>query len=493
MKAVNDINCFINNSYLTFNLIASKNTPKVVLMLIIYLYFKQKNMFYSTNPYTGKQIAAYDYDTTQSLKNKLEACDEAFSVWSSLNVNERALQIKSIGEVLNKYKGEAAKVMTEEMGKPISESIAEVEKCITLCDYYTRVGPDFLNDKNIKTSVKESYVTYAPIGVILGIMPWNFPFWQVFRFIIPTLLAGNSVVIKHALNVPASALLIEKIINEALSVENAYVNLFAKNRVTEHTIANKIIKGVSLTGSVKAGKAVAAAAGKVLKPVVLELGGSNALIIFEDADIESSAEACIKSRFQNNGQSCIAGKRLLVHEKIQTKFIEVLLDKVRALKVGDPTHSDTQISVLAKREFVMDLEQQLDISVDEGALILIGGNNKSYSFEPTVLRDVTPDMAIFKEETFGPVLSVTTFKDEKEAIELANNTEFGLGVSLFSKDTDRMKSLVTKFNDGAVFINSFVKSIPELPFGGSKNSGIGRELAEEGLKAFVNIKTVVVE
>lgn len=448
-------------------------------------------MFYSTNPYTEERIKEYQYETTQSLKDKLSACDKAYANWSLLSVEERAKQIKNIGKELDKHKMLAAETMTKEMGKPITQAIAEVEKCITLCNYYAKEGPELLAPKNGKTT-EESYVLYEPTGVILGIMPWNFPFWQVFRFAIPTLLAGNTVVVKHALNVPECALLISTIITTSLSVNNAYVNIFTSNKITERVIANSIIKGVSLTGSTKAGKSVAEAAGKVLKPVVLELGGSNALIVFDDAAIEASAEACVQARFQNNGQSCIAGKRLLVQEKIQSKFMECLLQKVNELKMGDPMLPKTQISVLAKREFVMTLEQQLDNSLDKGAMILVGGTNKSYAFEPTVVSNVTPEMPLFIEETFGPVLAVTTFKTEEEAIHLANNTAFGLGVSLFSQNIEKMKNLVPKFNDGAVFINSLVKSIPQLPFGGSKSSGIGRELAEEGLKAFVNIKTVFI-
>ena len=449
-------------------------------------------MFYSTNPYTGKRLKEYQYDTEITLKTKLNNCEIAFNDWSLITVKERANQIKAIGAVLHKYKTRCAEVITEEMGKPITESIAEIEKCITLCNYYAKEGIQFLANKKGNTT-EESYVTYAPVGVILGIMPWNFPFWQVFRFIIPTLLAGNTVVVKHALNVPESALLINKIVNEALIVKNAYVNIFTSNQVTETTIANSVIKGVSLTGSTKAGKSVAQAAAKVLKPVVLELGGSNALVVFEDADIEKTAEACVKARFLNNGQSCIAGKRLLIAKKIEKEFITCLIEKVKTLNLGDPTNPKTEISVLAKQEFVTSLAQQLQDSVEKGAEILTGGNHENCVFEPTIVNNVTIDMALFCQETFGPVLAVTTFATEQEAINLANNTEFGLGVSLFSKDIEKMKSLIPQFNDGAVFINSFVKSIPQLPFGGSKNSGIGRELAEEGLKAFVNIKTVVIQ
>ncbi len=448
-------------------------------------------MFYSTNPFTGKRILEFDYHSTQKVKDKLMSANEAYFEWSQGSVANRIKYIEKVKEVLLKNKEKAALLITTEMGKPISESYAEIDKCIDLCDYYADNAVEFLEERVLKTA-PESVKIYEPLGVILGIMPWNFPFWQVFRFAIPTLIAGNTVVIKHALNVPECALLLEEIFNTAIQDIKPYVNLFITNKKTENLIANDIIKGVSLTGSTKAGKAVGALVGGELKPMILELGGSNALVVFKDADIEKTVDICIQSRFLNNGQSCIAGKRLLIAEEIQSEFMQLLIEKVQALKIGDPMDVDTKISVLAKREFVLNLEQQVSQSITMGGLLLLGGNSHDYYFEPTIISNVTPDMPLFSQETFGPVLAVTNFKTVDEAVALANNTDYGLGVSLFSKDICEMRSLIHKFQDGAVFVNSLVKSMPELPFGGSKASGLGRELSQEGIKAFVNVKTVVI-
>ncbi|WP_010522236.1 aldehyde dehydrogenase family protein [Aquimarina agarivorans] len=448
-------------------------------------------MFFSTNPYTGKRILEFEYHSTQQVKDALTSLVHAHEGWKKRSTVQRVGDIEAVKTSLLKHKDKAAKLISTEMGKPISESYAEIDKCVNLCEYYAKVSVDFLADKTIN-SAKNSWVIYEPLGIILGIMPWNFPFWQVFRFAVPTILAGNMVVVKHALNIPECAQLIEEIFTEAIPEFKPYKNLFLTNKNTENLIANDHIKGVSLTGSTNAGRAVAAAAGKEIKPVILELGGSNALVVFKDADIEKTVDICVKSRFLNNGQSCIAGKRLLIAEDIRTPFMKLLIEKIKTLKSGDPLDVTSQISVLAKREFVMDLDQQLTQSISMGALLLLGGKSNEYHFEPTVVSNVTPEMPLFKQETFGPVLAVTTFKTVEQAIELANSTDYGLGVSLFSQDITYMKSLVSKFQDGAVFINALVKSFPALPFGGSKTSGVGRELSEEGLKAFVNVKTVVI-
>ena len=448
-------------------------------------------MFHSTNPYTGQRILEFEYHTRQHTKDAVIQSDKAYSLWKKKPINERAQQIKNVGEVFKKYKKEAAQIAVDEMGKPITEAIDEVEKCILLCDFYSENGEKLLANQKGNTDF-ESWVTYEPIGIILGIMPWNYPYWQVFRFAIPTLLAGNTVIVKHALNVPECALMLEKVFREALETEHVYTNLFLSNERTESLIGNDLIKGVSVTGGTAAGKAVADKAANGLKPIVLELGGSNALVVFKDADIKKTVDECIQARFQNNGQSCIAGKRLLLASEIYTEFVNLLMEKVSNLKKGNPKDETTEISVLAKREFVMDLDQQLDQSVAEGATLLIGGHNDGYFFEPTLVSDVTPEMPLFKEETFGPVLPIIKFETVEKAIELANNTNYGLGVSVFTKDIEFAKSIIPKFEDGAVFINSLVKSIPQLPFGGTKISGLGRELAEEGLKAFTNIKTVVI-
>lgn len=449
-------------------------------------------MFNSINPYTNKQLNSYQFHNSKELENKFLNSNKAFNIWCKQGLPKRIQQIKAIGDLLIKYKQKAANAITQEMGKPIEQSVAEIEKCALLCNYYAENASSFLASKKGKTT-QTSYVTYEPLGVILGIMPWNFPFWQVIRFAIPTVLAGNTVVLKHALNVPECALILEKIFNEAISVQHVYQNIFCDNETTENSIANQYVKGVSLTGSTRAGISVAQAAAKQLKHVVLELGGSNALIVFEDADLDKAAKQCLIARFMNNGQSCIAGKRLLIQESVKEQFLDILIEKVKQLKVGDPMDKSTYISVLAKKEFVSNLEKQLNQSMDQGAKLLIGGKFENNQFLPTIVSNVTQKMPLFNAEVFGPILAVTTFKTEDEAIQLSNATEFGLGVSLFSKNIEHMKTLVPKFEEGAVFINSLVKSMPQLPFGGVKMSGLGRELAEEGLKAFTNCKTVFIE
>ena len=303
-------------------------------------------MFKSINPYTGQKLGSYSYNTTQEINTIFEQSEKAFDLWRQVNIEERALQIKKIGSLLLDKKEAAAKIITEEMGKPIKEAISEIEKCALLCDYYEENVKELLKN-NIVSTVKNSYVVYDPLGSILGIMPWNFPFWQVMRFAIPTVMIGNTVILKHASNVPECALFLEKIFKEALSVENVYQNIFCSNRTTEHSIGNDAVKGVSLTGSNKAGLSVAQTAAKHLKPIVLELGGSNALVAFEDVDIDKTVAECVNARFVNNGQSCIAGKRLLIHESIKQKFIDKLIAKVQELKVGDPLDMSTDISVLA--------------------------------------------------------------------------------------------------------------------------------------------------
>ncbi len=448
-------------------------------------------MFYTKNPYNLQPLESFEFDTTDSTNKKLTESDQAFLNWSTLSVEERTTYILKVIKLLNEQKLEAAHLITQEMGKPISQSISEIEKCILLCEYYIKKAPSFLEIQPGEDP--DTYVYYEALGSILGIMPWNYPFWQVFRFAIPTLLAGNTIVIKHALNVAGCATLIASIFREALGeYKGAYQNLFLDNQDTEQLISSPYIKGVSLTGSTRAGIAVGKMTGANLKPVVLELGGSNALIAFEDADIDKSIDAVIAGRFSNNGQSCIAVKRLLVHKHIADKFKKTLTERISQLQHGDPTNKNTYISSLSKEKFAKDLKEKLEKSLILGATLEIGGTQEGAFFEPTFVSDVTTEMPIFKEETFGPLITMTCFSSEEEAITLANGTEYGLGVSVFSKDVEHMLTLIPKFKDASVFINSFVKSRPSLPFGGTKKSGIGRELSEEGIKSFVNTKTVVV-
>ena len=446
--------------------------------------------FSSYNPYTQQKLKDYQFSSEKEINDNLSKAHNSYFEWRKLSVKDRAYQLKQVGLLLLEYKDEAAQLITDEMGKPISQSISEIEKCATLCDYYYKNSDSFLATHSGPDS--DSYIHYEPLGVILGIMPWNFPFWQVFRFVVPSLIAGNAVIIKHALNVPECALFIEDLFKKALLLPDVFQNMFLSNESTEQLISKPIIKGVSLTGSTRAGRAVGAAAGKAIKPVILELGGSNAMLVFNDADIDKAVKSCVQGRFANNGQSCIAVKRLLIDESIQGVFIKKLQSEISSFKVGNPNNVDTYISSLAKPEFAQILKSQIEDSVKLGAEVLVGGGYNGSCFEPTVVTRVSKDMPLFKQEAFGPVLSITTFKTDQEAIDLANATEFGLGVSLFSDNIEKMKSLIPFFDDGAVFINSFVKSRPSLPFGGTKTSGIGRELAEQGLKAFVNIKTVVI-
>lgn len=447
----------------------------------------------SINPYTGKKLKSYKTHTNTEIKALLEKAGQRFSTWKKTPFAERSSLLKKAAEELLKNKSEYARMITLEMGKPIAQAVAEVEKCAWVCEYYAENAENQLRAEITKTEAAESYISYEPLGTILAIMPWNYPFWQVFRFTAPALMAGNVVVLKHASNVSGSALLLEKVFERAGFPANCLTTLLVENRKVEAIIENPVIKAVTLTGSGKAGASVAAAAGRNIKKTVLELGGSNALIVFKDADIETALDACIQARFQNTGQSCIAGKRLLVDESIAKEFTNQLVKKVRELKSGDPLDENTYIGVLAREDLAEELERQVNEVVKNGAQTAIGGKRKNAYFEPTVLTRVTEKMAVFAEETFGPVLSVTTFKDEDEAVRLSNASGFGLGVSLFSQDVERMKNLVPLMEEGAVFINTPVKSDPRLPFGGIKNSGYGRELGREGIREFVNVKTVVIK
>ena len=422
----------------------------------------------------------------------LQKANTTFLHWQSKKLKERLIFLPNIATLLLENKEEYASIITSEMHKPISQALAEVEKCALLCKYYYENAETFLATKSIKTDASESYVVYEPLGVILGIMPWNFPFWQVFRFAVPTLIAGNTVVVKHANNVPKCGELIESIFNAAGFPKGCYQNLLISSNEVANVIANPIIKAVSLTGSEQAGVAVATEAGKHLKKCVLELGGNSAFIILEDANLEKAVATAVNARMQNAGQSCIAAKRFLVHDTIADEFVTKFKVAIQNLKTGNPLDKETQIGTLARVDLAEELEQQVQKSIQMGAQIITGGKRDGAFFEPTILTDVTPIMPVFKEETFGPVAAITTFKTIDEAIELSNQSEFGLGVSLFTQDVDFIKTKISAFNEGAVFINEIVKSDPRLPFGGIKKSGYGRELAEEGLKEFVNVKTVVI-
>lgn len=426
------------------------------------------------------------------MKLILQKANTTLGHWKVKKLNDRLVFLPNLAILLLENKEKYARVITSEMHKPISQAIAEIEKCALLCNYYYENAENFLAPKNIKTEASESFITYEPLGVILGVMPWNFPFWQVFRFAVPTLIAGNTVVVKHASNVTKSAELIQVIFEQAGFPKGCYQNLPISSNEVANVIANPIIKAVSLTGSEQAGIAVAAEAGKHLKKCVLELGGSNAFIILEDANLEKAVATAVNARMQNSGQSCIAAKRFLVHETIADEFVTKFKVAIQNLKTGNPLDRETQIGSLARVDLAEELEQQVRKSIQMGAKLIVGGNRKEAFYKPTILTNVTTKMPVFKEETFGPVTAIITFKTIDEAIKLSNQSEFGLGVSIFTQDLDFIKTKISAFNEGAVFINEMVKSDPRLPFGGIKKSGYGRELAEEGIKEFVNIKTVVI-
>ena len=447
-------------------------------------------MIESKNPYTGEVIDKFKELTKPQIDQALEKADSRFKKWRKTSFKERAeLMLKAAAE-LKKNKDEYARDISLEMGKPIAQAISEIEKCAWVCEYYAENAEKHLSKKKIETDASKSYVSYEPIGVVLAVMPWNYPFWQVFRFAAPGLMAGNIGILKHASSVMRSANNIQKVFERAGFPEGCFQNLVLGSSKIEDVIRDPRVKAVTLTGSKPAGAAVASTAGEEIKKSVLELGGSNALVVFKDANIKESVKTCVMARFQNTGQSCIAGKRLILHEKIYDEFLEEFVKQVRELKSGDPLDEDTFIGTLAREDLAEELEQQIKDSVQDGAKIILGGKRDRAYLEPTILTGVTPGMKMFTEETFGPAIGVTKFKDDKEAVELVNASNFGLGVSIFTEDMDFAEKLVPEFEDGAVFVNELVKSDPRLPFGGTKVSGHGRELSEDGIKEFVNKKTV---
>lgn len=446
----------------------------------------------SMNPYTGKEIKTYKNHTKKEVEGIIQKADRRFYNWRETSFAERKKLMLAAASELKKNKQEYAETMTMEMGKPISQAIAEIEKCAWLCEYYAENAQSQLQNEIKKTDAFKSYVSYEPLGVVLAVMPWNYPYWQVFRFAAPALMAGNIGVLKHASNVFGCALNIEKIFKRAGFPDNCFTTLLVGSEAVEGIIENESVKAVTLTGSGPAGASVASIAGKNIKKTVLELGGSNALVVLKDCDMDQTVETVLMARYQNTGQSCIAGKRLIIDESISEEFTEKLLKRVRELKSGDPMDDDTFVGTLAREDLAEDLEKQVNDSIKSGAKLALGGKRQKAYFEPTILTNVTEKMAVFNEETFGPVLSVTTFKTVEEAIELSNKSRFGLGVSVFTKNIDEAEKLAFQFEEGAVFINELVKSDPRLPFGGVKASGYGRELSEHGIKEFMNRKTIFI-
>ena len=449
----------------------------------------------STNPATSEEIKTYPEYSSSKIDQILSKSINAQKKWSLLKLDFRLECISQISGILRDKKREYASLMASEMGKPIVQAVGEVEKCAWLCDYYKEFAPEFLSDRLIKTEYYKSMVTLQPIGLILGIMPWNFPFWQVFRFAIPALIAGNGAILKHASNVQGCAFAIESSFLEAGFPADIFRNISVSGKNVKDVIKNKAISAVTITGSTPAGSAVAQTAGKYLKKTVLELGGNDPYIILDDADLDNAIEACISGRILNTGQSCISAKRLIVTKSLYHDFLKNLKVKLAKMIMGDPMDNvdiGPMVSINARDE----IHDQVTRSIYSGAKLELGGkvpDLKGYFYPVTLLSDVKPGMAAFDEEIFGPVFSVIMAEDEEEAINLGNNTQFGLGAAIFTENIKKAEEIArSSLNAGLCFVNDFVKSDPRLPFGGVKESGYGRELSSYGLMEFVNIKTVVV-
>ena len=450
-------------------------------------------MIKSINPSTGKLIQEYNIYSEEEIELIIGQVSDEYNVWRMISFQERKNILLNIANSLNENLMEHASMISMEIGKPIVESKMEIEKCVWVIEYFAENAEEFLKNEIIKTGYNESYVQCDPLGVIFGVMPWNFPYWQVVRFIAPVLMAGNTCIVKHASNVSGCSLLIEKLISDNSPYKNIYRTLLISSNKVGNIIKNKYIKGVSLTGSDKAGSAVAMQAGKEIKKTVLELGGSDPFIVLDDADVTEASKTAISARFFNAGQSCIAAKRFLIHQAVYDDFIANVKKGIENLVIGDALDENTQIGPLAKQEFSEELSVLVKSAIKDGALCLVGGKVKNCYYMPTLLVDVTENMDVFKKETFGPVFCITKIKDVDEAIRLANKSDYGLGGSLWTSNIDLAKRVVRLINTGAVFINDMTKSDPRLPFGVINKSGYGIELSKHGIREFVNMKTIVVK
>lgn len=447
----------------------------------------------SINPATNQLIKEYQEHTPEQVSALIEAGHRAYLSWRETEFSYRRERMYNTARVLRANAEKYAQMMTMEMGKVISESLAEVEKSAWVGDYYAENAEQFLADEAIVSSAAKSFIAYEPIGLVLAVMPWNFPFWQVFRFAAPALMAGNGAILKHASNVPGSALLIEEIFRDAGFPEHLFQTLLIGSDQVEAVIANPYIKAVTLTGSELAGSKVASIAGRELKKTVLELGGSDPFIVLEDADIPGCVLTSASARMINAGQSCIAAKRFIVVESRVKEFEEQQALIMNKMTLGDPLDPSSQVGPLAREDLLLELDAQVQQSIQAGARLITGGHRADMQgafYLPTVLSDVKEGMAVYHQETFGPVSAIIPVKDEEEAIRVANSSEYGLGGSVWSRDVERATRVARRIESGAVFVNSMTKSDPRLPFGGLKKSGYGRELSYLGIREFVNIKTI---
>ena len=451
----------------------------------------------SINPANNEILESHKEFSNDNVNQIIDSSYDAYVEWRNKSISYRSKKMKNLAELLRKRKEELGILMTQEMGKPINQSIAEAEKCAWVCEYYADNAEQFLSNKEISTDSTKSFISFQPIGLVLAIMPWNFPFWQVFRFAAPTLMAGNVGILKHASNVQGCAKEIEKLFLESGFPKNAFSNLVIGSNKVSNVINNPLVRAVTLTGSTPAGKAVASLAGSLLKKTVLELGGNDPYIILEDADLNNAAESCIAGRMLNTGQSCIAAKRFIVVKSRLNDFIDKIEQKINNMKMGDPLDSTIDIGPMVNTDARDELHQQVLMSIEKGAILRSGGNIPEIEgsfYPPTLLTNVRPGMSAFDDELFGPVAVIISAEDEDHAIELANKTNYGLGAAIFTRDLDKGEKIaINELEAGSCSVNDFVKSDPRLPFGGIKESGYGRELSEYGILEFVNIKSVVIQ
>ncbi|WP_194722245.1 NAD-dependent succinate-semialdehyde dehydrogenase [Noviherbaspirillum malthae] len=447
----------------------------------------------SINPHSGQLIRTYDTQGDAEIDRQLALAEEAFDDWRKSGFADRAQLMKAAGGLLRERKQQLAELMADEMGKVVRDGIAEIEKCAGCCDYYADNAERFLSSQTIPTDAENSYIAFDPLGPVLAIMPWNFPFWQVFRFAAPALMAGNVGVLKHASNVTGCSLAIQDIFRAAGFPQHAFSSLLIESKNIERVIRHPAIKAVTLTGSTPAGRSVASIAGSELKKSVLELGGSDAYLVLDDADLDAAVDICVKSRLINAGQSCIAAKRFIVDRKLRAQFERAYVERFNHIRHGNPRDEASDIGPMARADLRAQIHQQVEQSVKQGASLLAGGKlpaGDGAYYPATVLGNVKPGMVAFDEEIFGPVAAIIEADDEEHAIALANRSPFGLGAALFTRDKARADRIARRIEAGSVFVNALVKSDVRLPFGGVKQSGYGRELSWFGIQEFVNIKTI---
>jgi succinate-semialdehyde dehydrogenase/glutarate-semialdehyde dehydrogenase len=448
------------------------------------------------NPATGAELATYPSHSDEELERLLQRAHVATTVWGSTNRDVRVAVVKNLSAILRERSDELAALITQEMGKPLAEATGEIEKSAVTADFYANAAEEILSDRPADIDGVDAWVAYEPLGLVYAIMPWNFPFWQAMRFALPALTAGNGVFLKHSPNVTGSALAIQAVCEQAGLPAGVFTTLVVEEErvpaVSDRLIADDRIAAVTLTGSNRAGEAVGAAAGRAVKKAVLELGGSDAFVVLSDADVPKAAATAVRARFNNAGQSCVCAKRFIVEASVADEFTARFVEAVERLRIGDPQATTTNLGPLARADLRDTLERQVRDSVAQGAALLTGGRSlpgEGFYFEPTVLSDTSPGMAAFDEETFGPVAAIAVAADDDDAVRLANSTQFGLGLSVWSADRDRALSVARRITSGAAFINAMVASDARVPFGGTKRSGHGRELSDVGLREFVNTRT----